>query len=440
MSSGYLHVLVVVGGFILLVAVPLFYATWHFSEKAIGTREWTLLTSMLLVGSILVQLTALSLLTGLVLIAIGVAWLWHKIVLSDVYFERDIGADHLFPGEETTITWTIRNEKPFPVSWLHWQEITPTEPFGIRWGEAGLEFADIDIKRLFTGSSVGIDEVTSVSAFQTLIKSTRFKALRRGYYEFGPTYWEASDPLGLFTASREFPVRLGLAVYPNLFTPAELGIPTESLTGEIRRKSFIEDPSWYRGSRDYRSTDPLRTIDWKMTARTRELHVKMFEPTVHPKLMIFAHLHAFERISEGLITHYMEEVISTAASIAQWALELDHEVGVHSNGALPGRQEAERILPSAGLDQLFLVLDYFARLSLVMSRRMEDILEPVLADLPYGTSLVVCSNVVTSPMIEFLSDAGQRRNVMLVLVGSKTILKIPNVTVVHAGAHREAAA
>lgn len=440
MSSGYLHFLVLIGGFILLGAAPFIYLLWHFSEREVGTREWAVLTSMLLVASVLVQLTVLSLLTGLVLIAIGVAWVWHKIVLSDVSYERYIEADHLFPGEETSVTWTIRNEKPFPVSWLHWQETTPTQPFGIGWGEPGLEFAEIEIKRLFTGSSVGIDEVTSVSAFQTLIKSTTFKALRRGYYQFGPTYWEASDPLGLFTASREFPVRLGLAVYPRLYTPADLEIPTESLTGEMRRRSFIEDPSWYRGSRDYRSTDPLKTIDWKLTARTRELQVKMFEPTVHPKLMVFANLHAFERISEGLITSYMEEVISTAASIAKWALDLDHEVGVHSNGALPGRQEAEPIPPSAGLDQLFLMLDYFARLSLVMSRRMEDFLEPVLAELPYGTSLIVCSNVVTSSMMEFLSDAGRRRSVVLVLVDTKTVLKIPNVSVIHARAHRQAAA
>jgi uncharacterized protein (DUF58 family) len=440
MSSGYFQFLGFIGGFILLGAVPFIYVTWHFTDRKVGTKEWTVLTSILLAASILVQLTVLSLLTGLVLIAIGIAWLWHRIVLSDVYFERHIDADHLFPGEESTITWTIRNEKPFPVSWLHWQETTPTQPFGIGWGDPGLEFADIEIKRLFTGSSMGIDEVTSVSAFQTLIKSTKFKALRRGFYQFGPTYWEASDPLGLFMASREFPVRLGLAVYPRLYTPADLEIPTESLTGEMRRRSFIEDPSWYRGSRDYRSSDPLRTIDWKLTARTRELQVKMFEPTVHPKIMVFANLHAFERISEGLITQYMEEVISTAASIAKWALEMDHEVGVHSNGALPGRQEAERILPSAGLDQLFFMLDYFARLSLVMSRRMEDMLEPVLEELPYGTSLIVCSNVVTSSMMEFLSDAGKRRSVVLVLVDTNTVLKIPNVTVIHARAHRQAAA
>lgn len=426
-----LQVAFVLGVLILLGLVPGLFVALMRSTEQVDTRDWAGLSGLLLLAGLLTRIGIISLVAGLALIAIGVAWLWHKVVLADVHYERFFKEHHLFPDEETQVTWTLRNDKPIPISWLRWQEGMPLHPFGSRSeSDDAIDLENIEIRPILDGRQ-GIDEVTSIAGFETLVKTSRVRALRRGYYRFGPTKWEASDVLGLFTATMSFEAQSALTVFPRLYRMEELQVPTEALLGDLRRQSLIEDPTWYRGAREYGPHDPMRVIDWKATARTRDLYVKTFEPTVHPKLMILANLHAFERISEGLVTDYMEDVISTAASVARWGLDAGFEVGIISNGILSHGQGEVKIMPSAGDNQLFDILDYLAKVMLIVDQRVEDVLRGDLADLPHGTTLVVCSNVVTQGTMAALADAARRRHIALLLVNNDTRLSIPRVSVTH---------
>ncbi|GEM_PF-4018067 len=432
-------VLLDLGAGFLLILAPLLLFLWYWNNRELTTREWALLCFVILAGGVLARIAVVALLAALILVGIGVAWLWNRVILTDVDYSRSFAQTHLFPGESTTVTWTFRNDKPLPVSWLRWQEGVPIHPFGaLRHGE-GLQIEDIDIRIILDGGADGIDEVTSIGGFQTLIKTARISALRRGYYRFGPTQWDASDVLGLYRTTKRFEADSALTVYPRLFSPEQLQLPTEAILGDLRRRSFVEDPSWYRGARDYRSSDPMKTIDWLATARTRRMQVKVFEPTVHPKLMILANLHAFERISRGVITEYMEDVISAAGSIARWGLETGFEVGLHSNGALPGSHMPLRIPPSARPEQLFLILDYLARIMLIVDRNVEDLIRRDVQDLPHGSSLVICTNVITQGMTSVLTDIGRHRRVTVLLIDNDTRFSIPNVTVTQLQTGRRAA-
>ena len=86
----------------------------------------------------------------------------------------------------------------------------------------------------------------------------------------------------------------------------------------------------------------------------------------------------------------MEDVISVAASAAAWGLESGFEVGIHSNGALPDEHVPYRILPSRGEAQLFTILDYLAKITLIVNRGIEDMLQD-LDGLSYGTALMICT-------------------------------------------------
>ncbi|HZT97436.1 MAG TPA: DUF58 domain-containing protein, partial [Chloroflexota bacterium] len=437
-----LNVAFIFGVFMLIVFAPVLLMLWFWNaDRRLSMEHWAILLLLLLVGGLLTRIALLSVLAAVVLLAIGAAWAWHRLILADLRYEHVFQDSHIFPGEETTITWSITNDKPIPISWLRWQEAVPLRLYGGFHSANGIAIDDLETKPLWDGSSEGIDEVTSLGGFETLLKTCRIQALRRGFYRFGPTTWVGSDPLGLFRSTLEMERRQGFAVYPRLFSLQDIGVPAQALLGDIRRReSFMEDPSWFRGGREYRSGDPLKTIDWNATARTQAVKVKTFDPTVHAKFMILVNLHAFERISEGVITDYMEDVISTAASIAQWALDQGFEVGLHSNGALPDDFRPLRILPSAAEGQIFVILDYLARLGMVVNRRAEEMLDLDLAELPHGCTLVMCGSVVTTGLSVALADAARRRQVALVLVDNDTPVSIPKVAVVHSHTPREAAA
>lgn len=432
MTSGpFLQLLLYLGIWGMIVFGPFLFAVWYWSERRLSTKHWIVLTALVLVGGLFARVVVISVLATLVLVAITIAWFWHRAILADLDYLRTFGKTHLFPDEETEVTWTIKNEKPLPISWLRWQEAIAVRPFATAFDE-GIRLNGVEIKPILEGDEDGIDEVTSLSGFETLSKTCTLRGMKRGYYTFGPTKWEASDLLGLFTASMTNDTTSAITVYPRMFALEELGLPMDAVVGDVRRRSLIEDPSWYRGSREYRPEDAMKTIDWKTTARTNQLQVKSFESTVHPKLMIVANLHAFERISEGMITENMEEVISTAASIARWGLESGFEVGLHSNGALPGAHLPLRIPASAEESQLLAILDYLARLMLIVDRPIEQVIEADLDRLPHGTALLLCTSVMPQHLINVLCDVGRNRRVILVMVGNEAPVHIPGVTVTHA--------
>jgi uncharacterized protein (DUF58 family) len=422
-------------GFLLgVIFAPILFLIWYFSDRKISTPQWALLTGIMLMAGLFMRLVVIAALAALVLVAIGTAWVWHRVILTDLRYQRSFDRSHVFPGDQAEVTWTIANDKPLPISWLRWREALPVFPFGSTTIE-GLRFESVAIKSNYASKAEELDEVTALRGYETIVRSSKVTALRRGYYRFGPTNWQASDALGLYTAESQVRDPSALTVYPAIVRADHFQFQIKALLGDIRRRnSLVEDPIWYRGSREYRSADPMRTIDWKASARTAVLQVKTFEPTVHAKLMILVNLHSFEHITTGWVTEYMESVISVAASIATWALESGFEVGVHSNGALPDSHVPFKLLPSSGDAQLFTILDYLAKIMLIVHRRVEDMLLD-LDDLPHGTAVVICSNVVTQGLMNALTSQTRRRDVTLLLVDNDVEFTIPGVDVIHATSH-----
>lgn len=437
-GGGLLQVFVELGFFLSVVFGPILFAVWYWSDRRLSTPKWAALVAIILVAGLFMRVVVIAALAGLVLLAIGIAWLWHRVILIDLLYERSLDHTHVFPGDEAEITWTITNDKPLPIGWLRWKEALPIFPFGSGRDE-GLRFDSVKVHSDYAARAEVLDEVTALRGYETVIRSSKIRALRRGYYRFGSTDWQASDSLGFYTAELHMNQHCALTVYPRLLRSQQFEVPIKALLGDIRRRhSLIEDPIWYRGTREYTSTDPMRIIDWRASARKSSLHVKTFEPAVHPKLMIVVNLHSFEHISSGWITDYMEAVISTAASVASWALEGGFEVGLHSNGALPDRHAPSKILPSSGDPQLFTILDYLAKITLIVNRRIEDMLLD-LEDLPYGTVVIICTNVVTQGLIHALTSQTRRRDTSLLLVDNNVEFSIPGVTIIHTDAEYEAA-
>ena len=52
----------------------------------------------------------------------GISWLWNKVSLEDLYYQRTLDQQRVFIGEETTLTITLSNRKPIPLARVEIQD------------------------------------------------------------------------------------------------------------------------------------------------------------------------------------------------------------------------------------------------------------------------------------------------------------------------------
>jgi uncharacterized protein (DUF58 family) len=238
-----------------------------------------------------------------------------------------------------------------------------------------------------------------------------FSTLRvRGFFPLGPTKIISGDPLGLFQAIREIPVKQSLIVLPRIEEIKNFPLPAGALSGGrvTGRRTFEISPQAV-GVREYSSGDPLNRIHWLTTMRRGgNLMVKEFEQDPSADVWIFldAHRSMHSKISENtsiftgeeslwqfereaksrLPADSFEYAVSAAGSVANYFIRRGRAVGFVSAGQLATIITAER-----GERQQSRLLE-----TLAFIKGDGDISLPVLVEaqapnLPRATTVVIIS-------------------------------------------------
>ena len=161
----------------------------------------------------------------------------------------------------------------------------------------------------------------------------------RGYYPLGPTLLETGDVFGLHRRHRVIGKPVYVMVYPKVVPLPKYDFASERPIGEVRLQNrLFEDPTRTAGVRLYFLGDPLQRVHWKVTARTGQLHCRVYEPTTLAGATILVDFHQDGYHKRGE-PHRSELVVTTAASIAYVVSMLSQQVGFVSNG----RDAADRI-------------------------------------------------------------------------------------------------
>lgn len=182
-----------------------------------------------------------------------------RSALDGVSITRSIARDRADVDETMTIRALLRNEKPWPVFWLLVEEVLPRRllPRG-------------DFLRLL---------VLGPRSSRTLEYHLTFTV--RGYHQIGPVILESGDLFGFVRHIRTARTAHYITVRPVPQPILRYDIATHRPIGEIRsRRQIYEDPTRLAGVREYRVGDPLNRIEWRATARTGELHSRIYEATV----------------------------------------------------------------------------------------------------------------------------------------------------------------
>ncbi|MEM8998571.1 MAG: DUF58 domain-containing protein, partial [Acidobacteriota bacterium] len=236
--------------------------------------------------------------------------------LRDLSVWRQLSETEVELGAVVTCRVMVQNRKPWPAPWLFFEDRVES----------------------------GVDVEGPRAACKTLPAegkehlSYRLHTYRRGLFRVGPTVAESSDPLGLVRRYHVDGQASFLTVLPR---PVAMGqgwpLGHQPIHRVPRRRSLLDDPSRFRGVREYRRGDSLKRVHWRASARSGRLQVKLFEPSVLDGALLVPDmcLRADARVEEaaGGVDPVEELLITSAASLGHYVLGGSQSVAVLSNGA-----------------------------------------------------------------------------------------------------------
>jgi uncharacterized protein (DUF58 family) len=226
-----------------------------------------------------------------------------------------------------------------------------------------------------------------------------------------------------------------LIVYPRVDPIEEWGLPAKEPFGDARtRLPVFQDPTRIRGLRDYNPEDAPKHIHWRASARHNALKVKQYEPTINYNWVFFLNLATYEQAWQGVDSERAERAIRLTASLADFAARSKYAFGLVANGTFPDSDQRLRVLPGRDPLQLRNVLEALAAVSYFIALPIESLLRREAPGLPWGSTLIVVTALVTSALLgEMLRlQSVGRRMVLITLDDNWTAQHLPGILVYRA--------
>jgi uncharacterized protein (DUF58 family) len=283
-------------------------------------------------GVILILLAALILQSGLLAYAMYVllgvllvSRLLARTALDRVTATRSCNCTTAEVGDRARVKVTVRNDGWLPVPWVLLEDLLPRAALNLRFPRLRVKGKRLQLRTLRPGGEVEVEY--------------QVQCQLRGYYQLGPLVLESGDLFGLHRRYRVETTPHFLLVYPRVIQLEGYDLASRRPIGDIRlTHRLYEDPTRIGGVRQYEIGDPLNRIHWRATARTGELHSKVYEPSSLAGATILLDLHRDGYPSRGE-PHRSELAVTAAASLANAVYEMGQQVGLVSNG----RDAADRI-------------------------------------------------------------------------------------------------
>ena len=234
---------------------------------------------------------------------------WSKEITVKLWFETDA----VYAGQQTRLYEVIENRKAMPVPVLEVGFHTRKE----------LVFVDVDNTNV--SDYCYKRDVFSVLGRQKITRELPVRCTKRGKYIASDADIMTHTLLFRRRYSKGIGTEAVLYVYPKMTQVSEIMTVCESMLGTLQcAKRLYEDPFAFRSIRDYTMDDPMKSINWKASARTGALMVNTFDSVRSQKAMIFLDVE-----DRGILRYedLVEESIALAATLMRRLLRQHIEVG-----------------------------------------------------------------------------------------------------------------
>jgi len=369
-------------------------------------EAWIVLAILLTIAGLLFRFEAFLVIGAMLITIVAVSWVWNRLALFGLTYQRNFSVKRAFVGEDVELELTVSNHKFLPLPWLEIKDIYPVE----------LPLQGIEIIKRADTNQGELTTVWSMKWYETVKRPYQFKASARGFYRFGPTKVETGDLFGLFLSTHRREDDQLFIVYPKVVPLTSLGLPAKEPFGDQRAPLFMfEDPVRTVGIRDYRPEDDFRRVHWKASARRQTLQTRVLEPASTHNLIVCLNVATLEQHWRGVIVDALEQVVSIAASVCYHSIEQRWQTGLLANGALPRSDQPIKVPPGRSPDQITALLEMLAAVTPFATAPIEKLLAAESPRLPWGSTLVVISALVTESLAATLLDLKQMgRRVVLI--------------------------
>jgi uncharacterized protein (DUF58 family) len=281
--------------------------------------KWFLGTALLLLAALLLESGLLSyamyVLLGLLVLSRILARNW----IARVTAKRDCDRVEAEIGDTVAVQITVHNGGWTPVPWLLLEDVLPAR-------------ALVESRQRLKVKKKRVKIAMLASRGQTTL-SYQIEFKMRGYYQVGPLVLESGDLFGL---DRRYCVGTEphfVLVYPRVLPLAGYDLAARRPIGEVRlTHRLFEDPTRIAGVRPYETGDPFARVHWRATARTGQLHSKIYEPSTIAGAALLLDFHEAGYHSKGEPLR-SELAVTAAASLAHAVYQLGQQIGLVTNGS-----------------------------------------------------------------------------------------------------------
>ncbi|MBR6402856.1 MAG: DUF58 domain-containing protein [Eubacterium sp.] len=239
---------------------------------------------------------------------------WKKNLELNMGFSRD----YIECGERADLVEVVTNDKFLPLPSFHLK-------FSV---DKSLIFDDKDNSAIT--DLYHKNEVFSILGHQRITRRLSFVGSKRGVFGVHNAniivhdYFMTKQYAGSTTDTDYiyiFPKKLQTERFEHIY---------KGVMGELEtKKNILEDSLSFRGIRPYQPFDPFRAINWKQSAKARELMVNMYGYTTDCRIHIMLNLDNDNMIEASKL---LEEAISLASSFCRQLIKQGINVSIATNG------------------------------------------------------------------------------------------------------------
>lgn len=299
-------------------------------------------------------------------------------------------------GEEIELIEVAENKKRLPL------------PFIILKFETPREFKFMDKDNTTKSDYVYREDMLTMKAFSKHTRRIRVKCGKRGYFVFPRVGITTSDLFLVERFMKDFDNEAQLVVLPEILNSGIMEILMSVTLSEFQcRRTMLTDPFSLAGIREYGPSDPMKSINWKASARTGDLMVNQNASTCTQKVHVFVNLDYY---NPKRSTTLLEKSISLTYTYLRDLAELNIPAAIYTNGldTISGQPViSETDLGSAALEDRAIQL---ARIDL--TKRASDfaeILEKYISSTDQDDFIIVISPHFSDNFQKQLAEMKLRR-------------------------------
>jgi len=351
------------------------------------------------------------------LVALIQSLIYRRRGLKKLTYSRSYYPNRVFEGETVTMTERISNAKLLPMPWVRVESILSPNLRYVAPHKGGEENTKEEKNTVYGEHNA----IFSIAPYSSVVRRYTMLCEKRGYYALRAVNITCQEIFGIGnTTSREEAINAVVTVYPRIADMRELSDLSRSLMGDVVVRRWIaEDPFMLRGIREYTPDDPMSKINWKASARTGDFMVNENDYTADIRLLVLFNVQADRFFQTDVDPECIEEGISQAAGLLQYAAEHGIAASFRSN-SIDSPLGENRVDFGTGGGHLSEVFTQLACVSRTAKNDFSNFLEEVSAESPSDLGILVMTAYLNDAIESAIEDLRAQGNLVEVALLPRT--------------------